>query len=294
MLARFGPCAAVKHRPLPPVAGEEPQQFIAQANRTSRTSRSSATPRAPSGRRGRAPHRLAHTARWTVATTARGPRLLHARRRAGIAAAISSPRSPTAKRSASAGVHLGALQHQGGGDALGAAAPCRPAPHRHRGDEPPHAPPDRHRVVRHDDASPDRRAVHARPRSRHRPADRCPRPAPMTTAQLEDFAGLMRRLWPARRWSATTAGRPLSVPALDPTFDDDIPLALTAFGPHRWPRRAGVRPRRAAHVLHRRDARALCRIGEGRRRAGRAVIRHRCRCGRASPRSAITCPSRCA
>ena len=33
MLARFRDrAAAVKHRPLPPVAGEERQQFIAQAN----------------------------------------------------------------------------------------------------------------------------------------------------------------------------------------------------------------------------------------------------------------------
>jgi len=54
----------------------------------------------------------------------------------------------------------------------------------------------------------------------------------ITTAQLEDFAGLMRRLWngevvvghdgPAGRW-------PLL--ALDPEFRLDIPLLLSAFGP---------------------------------------------------------------
>ncbi|MCB0999088.1 MAG: TIGR03857 family LLM class F420-dependent oxidoreductase [Acidimicrobiales bacterium] len=54
----------------------------------------------------------------------------------------------------------------------------------------------------------------------------------ITTAQLEDVAGLMRRLWhgetvvghdgPAGRWP---------VLALDPDFDEDIPLLLSAFGP---------------------------------------------------------------
>lgn len=53
-----------------------------------------------------------------------------------------------------------------------------------------------------------------------------------TTAQLEDFAGLMRRLWngeavvghqgPAGSWP---------VLALDPEFRLDIPLILSAFGP---------------------------------------------------------------
>jgi len=54
----------------------------------------------------------------------------------------------------------------------------------------------------------------------------------ITTAQMEDFAGLMRRLWrgetiighdgPAGSWP---------VLRLDPEFDEDIPLALVAFGP---------------------------------------------------------------
>jgi probable F420-dependent oxidoreductase len=56
---------------------------------------------------------------------------------------------------------------------------------------------------------------------------------PVTTAQMEDFAGLMRRLWrgetivdhdgPAGRYPFLR---------LDPTFDDDIPLGLVAFGPN--------------------------------------------------------------
>jgi probable F420-dependent oxidoreductase len=55
----------------------------------------------------------------------------------------------------------------------------------------------------------------------------------VTTAQLEDFAGLMRRLWhgdtiighdgPAGTWP---------VLRLDPTFDEDIPLLLVALGPN--------------------------------------------------------------
>ena len=55
----------------------------------------------------------------------------------------------------------------------------------------------------------------------------------ITTAQMEDFAGLMRRLWrgetiighdgPAGSWP---------VLRLDPDFDEDIPLALVAFGEH--------------------------------------------------------------
>ncbi len=54
----------------------------------------------------------------------------------------------------------------------------------------------------------------------------------ITTAQMEDFAGLMRRLWrgevvlghdgPAGTWP---------VLALDPEFDEQIPLLLSAFGP---------------------------------------------------------------
>ncbi len=56
---------------------------------------------------------------------------------------------------------------------------------------------------------------------------------PATTAQLEDFAGLMRRLWhgetiighdgPAGSWPFLR---------LDATFDEDIPLGVTAFGPN--------------------------------------------------------------
>ena len=55
----------------------------------------------------------------------------------------------------------------------------------------------------------------------------------ITTAQMEDFAGVMRRLWHGE----TVVGHdgPIGsypVLRLDPTFDEDIPLGLVAFGPN--------------------------------------------------------------
>lgn len=57
--------------------------------------------------------------------------------------------------------------------------------------------------------------------------------APVTTAQLEDFAGLMRRLWHGETVIGHDGpcGR-YPFLRLDATFDEDIPLGLTAFGPH--------------------------------------------------------------
>ena len=54
----------------------------------------------------------------------------------------------------------------------------------------------------------------------------------ITTAQMEDFAGLMRRLWHGEVIVGHDgpAGT-YPVLALDPDFDEDIPLMLTAFGP---------------------------------------------------------------
>ncbi|HEX9530586.1 MAG TPA: TIGR03857 family LLM class F420-dependent oxidoreductase [Acidimicrobiales bacterium] len=56
---------------------------------------------------------------------------------------------------------------------------------------------------------------------------------PVTTAQLEDFASLMRRLWHGETILGHDgpAGR-YPFLRLDPTFHEDIPLALTAFGPN--------------------------------------------------------------
>src|SRR2546423_869751 len=55
---------------------------------------------------------------------------------------------------------------------------------------------------------------------------------PITTAQLEDFAGLMRRLWKGEAIAGHDgpAGR-FPFLYLDSSFDEDIPLGLMAFGP---------------------------------------------------------------
>lgn len=54
----------------------------------------------------------------------------------------------------------------------------------------------------------------------------------ITTAQMEDFAGLMRRLWHGEMIVGHDgpAGRYRFL-HLDATFDEDIPLGLVAFGP---------------------------------------------------------------
>jgi len=54
----------------------------------------------------------------------------------------------------------------------------------------------------------------------------------ITTAQVEDFVGLMRRLWKGEVIIGHDgpAGK-FPVLALDPTFDEAIPLMFTAFGP---------------------------------------------------------------
>ena len=55
----------------------------------------------------------------------------------------------------------------------------------------------------------------------------------ITTAQMEDFAGLMRRLWHGETIIGHDgpAGK-YPVLRLDPTFDEDIELGLVAFGPN--------------------------------------------------------------
>jgi probable F420-dependent oxidoreductase len=56
---------------------------------------------------------------------------------------------------------------------------------------------------------------------------------PVTTAQLEDFVGIMRRLWHGEFVIGHDgpAGK-FPVLFLDPTFDEDIKVGLTAFGPN--------------------------------------------------------------
>ncbi|MGI9028566.1 MAG: TIGR03857 family LLM class F420-dependent oxidoreductase [Ilumatobacteraceae bacterium] len=55
---------------------------------------------------------------------------------------------------------------------------------------------------------------------------------PVTTAQLEDFVSVMRRLWHGETIIGHDgpAGR-YPFLRLDPAFDEDIPVGLTAFGP---------------------------------------------------------------
>lgn len=55
----------------------------------------------------------------------------------------------------------------------------------------------------------------------------------ITTAQMEDFAGLMRRLWRGEtivRHDGPAGSWPML--RLDPDFDEQIPLGLVAFGPN--------------------------------------------------------------
>ena len=55
----------------------------------------------------------------------------------------------------------------------------------------------------------------------------------ITTAQMEDFANVMRRLWHGE--TVVNHDGPIGkypVLRLDPDFDEDIPLGLTAFGPN--------------------------------------------------------------
>ena len=85
----------------------------------------------------------------------------------------------------------------------------------------------------------------------------------ITTAQIEDFVGLMRRLWKGEVVFGHDgpAGK-FPVLHLDASFDEDIPLGFVAFGPNSLAlARPLLRRGRAPHVLHRRDGRALRRDG---------------------------------
>src|SRR5436305_11569811 len=56
---------------------------------------------------------------------------------------------------------------------------------------------------------------------------------PITGAQLEDIAGILRRLWHGEMILGHDgpAGK-FPFLRLDPDFDEDIPLAIMAFGPN--------------------------------------------------------------
>jgi len=94
----------------------------------------------------------------------------------------------------------------------------------------------------------------------------------ITTAQLEDVAGLYRRLWhgevvvghdgPAGRWP---------VLHLDSAFDEDIPLGLAAFGPRSLGLAGRVLDMVVLHTFFTDEttARAVATVREAAERAGR-------------------------
>ena len=93
----------------------------------------------------------------------------------------------------------------------------------------------------------------------------------ITTAALEDFAGILRRLFrgefivghdgPAGSWPVLYLA----------AIDEDLPLGLVAFGPAvAGPRRPLLRRGDPPHLLHRGDHAAVRGHGQGGGRAGRA------------------------
>ncbi len=96
----------------------------------------------------------------------------------------------------------------------------------------------------------------------------------ITTAQMEDFAGLAEApCGRGRRSSATTVPRVVALTSnLDGIEGLDIPLGLVAaFGPNSLQLGGlALRPSRVAHLLHRRDHGARGEDGEATLRAGRS------------------------
>ena len=113
----------------------------------------------------------------------------------------------------------------------------------------------------------------------------------ITTAALEDFAGIMKRLFrgefivghdgPAGSWPVLYLAADRRGPAARPGG-----LRTPVAGPGRSLLRRG----HPAHLLHRGDHAALCGDGQGGGRAGRSGPGRRSRCGRAWPPSATTSP----
>ena len=174
-------------------------------------------------------------------------------------------------------LHLGAVQRQGRARRCRGAAGRgqRPHRHRHRRHQPQHPPPDGHRHVRHHDAPPDRRPLRARASAAAstRCSGRIGLP-PITTAQLEDFAGA-----PAPAVAGRDGHRPRR-----PGRDVPVPAAATArstrtsrccsspSGPKTLELAGRLRRRRrAAHVLRRRDGGAtrVAAVRRGAEQAGR-------------------------
>jgi len=118
---------------------------------------------------------------------------------------------------------------------------------------------------------------------------------PATTAQLEDFAGLMRRLWRGE-FIAGHDGPAGKYPLLflDPTFSEDIKLALMAFGPNSLALGGRAFDSVVLHTFFTDETLARCvkTVKDAAEHAGRdpsSVKVWRC-----SRRSAITSPNRSA
>ena len=114
----------------------------------------------------------------------------------------------------------------------------------------------------------------------------------ITTAQMEDFAGLMRRLFrgevifghdgPAGKWP---------VLHLDASLDEHLPMGLVAFGPNTLELGGRCFDEVVLHTYFTDETTARCVETVKRRgRAGRARSGRRCGCGRASRPSATTSP----
>ena len=93
-----------------------------------------------------------------------------------------------------------------------------------------------------------------------------------TTESLEQFALLMRRLWKGEtvfNWSDITGSYP--VMRLDPSFDLDIPLSVTAFGPRTLEMAGRAYDNVILHTFFTDDttARAVRTVKQSAERAGR-------------------------
>jgi probable F420-dependent oxidoreductase len=94
----------------------------------------------------------------------------------------------------------------------------------------------------------------------------------ITTAQLEDFAALMRRLWKGEViFGYDGPNGKFPILHLDATFDEDIPLLLTAFGPNSLALAGRAFDAVLLHTFFTDDttARAVHTVREAAERAGR-------------------------
>ena len=92
----------------------------------------------------------------------------------------------------------------------------------------------------------------------------------VTTAQMEDFAQVMRRLWNGEViFNHDGPIGKYQVLFLDPDFKEDIRLGAGGLRPqHARSRRPRLRRRHPAHLLHAGHPAAVCEDGEGRRGEG--------------------------